>query len=850
VTGSTRPTRPARGALERPSVERSIPWREKRLITQLPFWDLEDGVLETRNRVLEVGLKLILPDSDFISDEGLYDLSDTYAHVLRALTPQGERARMITEVVTARKETSPLPAYLEGCTTELPLLRDLALSRHAALEAAFYSGAVRETNTYLCVTVSDFKAPGLQPFFEDEWPAVRDRALEVRSRLEHALHSVGVGVEPMDSQDIFALIWRYLNPGLHPAPAPRFKPLGSRVLKGLSRKAVQNFPELAVDTLRAQLLSSEVDNENPAFLRVGSKFLASLSMTGLPDQTLFSRIDRVFPPSGAFYLVTDVQHPRQAKAQRTLINQAKWALGFGQGMTGRARAKQQEGAVEEMQAEEKHIMKVGLTCLVLADDKHELQTLKRDVLGELQMLSGMRVAADGFDAFEQFMACLPFSARASRHQRTTFDDTAKNLMPTRAAWRGSRNPVSVFGNRHGGLVPFDALDERASGKHMIILGGTRTGKSFGAQAVMMDFLKRGDYLCVLDRGNSWDGLVQAAGGSVTTIDPGASSLNPFDLEPGELTPSPSSAGVMAGIVAEMLGESTPDERSLIPHAIAQAFEMSHHQSGGVTHTNPVLLSSVVRRLENLNRIGDSNLLEPERQIARALARRLQGWIGETPLGSFVDRPSTVDASSPVMSFETLRLKDNPQLQSVTMMMLSNLLLRWVTRDVRQRKRIVVEELQAMMDSPAAVETTAMLFSTAAKYNTAMTVINQGAQVFDHPSTAGILENANFYLLFRMTDDRDRRILQERLGLSNRMLETISTLTSVPGVYSEALVIIRRDDSLLEGGVVRIQTSPLEYWTYTSSSDDKARREDAIRVHGGDQRAALWALASDWKVIGG
>ncbi len=818
------------------------------MITQLPYWDLEDGVLETRNRVLEVGLKLILPDSDFISDEGLCDLAETYAHVLRALTPQGERARMITEVITASKVSSPLPAYLEGCTTDLPLLRDLALSRHAALEAAFSSGAVRETNTYLSLTVSDFKAPGLQPFFEDEWPAVRNRALEVRSRLEHALKSVGVGVEPMDSQDIFNVIWRYLNPGLHPAPAPRYKPLRSRTLKGLSRTAVAQFPELSVDTLRAQLLSSEIDNENPAFLRVGSKFLASLSMTGLPDHTLFSKIDRVFPPSGTFYLVTDVQHPRQPKAQNALINQAKWALGMTKGM-GRAKAEQQELAVHEMQAEEKHIMKVGLTCLVLADDKADLQTLKRDVLGELQMLTGMRVAADGFDALEQFMACLPFSARVSRHQRTTFDDTAKNLMPTRAAWRGSKNPVSVFSNRHGGLVSFDALDERASGKHMVILGGTRTGKSFGAQAVMMDFLKRGDHLCVLDRGNSWDQLVQAAGGTVTTIDPGASSINPFDLEPGELAPSPSSAGVMAGIVAQMLGESTSDERSLIPHAIQQAFEMSHHQSAGVTHQSTVLLSSVVRRLENLNRIGDRNLSGPEREIALALARRLQGWIGETPLGSFIDRESSVNANAGVMSFETLRLKDNPQLQSVTMMMLSNLLLRWVTRDVRQRKRIVVEELRAMMDSPAAIETTAMLFSTAAKYNTAMTVINQGAQVFDHPSTAGILENASFYLLFRMTDDRDRRILQERLGLSDRMLETVRSLTSVPGVYSEALAIIRRDDSLLEGGVVRIQTSPLEYWTYTSSWEDKARREDAILAHGGDRRAALWALASDWKVIG-
>jgi hypothetical protein len=824
----------------------SRPRREQRLITELPYWDLEDGILETRNRVLEVGVTLTLPDSDFVSDEALLDLSEAYLHLIRALTPEGERARIITEVVRARADRSPLPGYLEGITTANPLLRDLARSRHAALEREFHSGVVREVNTFVTVSVSDFKAPGLQPFFEDEWPNVRELAHGVRSRLEHAFRAIGLRVEPMDSQAVFDLVWRFLNPSLHPAPAPRYRPLANREVKGLSRKAVRRFPELAVDTLRAQLLASEIDNENPAFLRIGDAYLAALSMTRLPDRTLFSRIDRVVPPVGSFYLVTDVFHPRQVKAQNALINSAKFALGMTKGM-GRAHAERMAEAVHVMQSEELHITRVATTALVLADNPADLHRVKREVLSDLEAL-GMRVLAGGFDAFEQFMACLPFSARSSRHQRTTFDATAANLMPTRAAWRGSKNAVSLLANRLGGLVPFDAFDQRAGGKHMVILGMNRSGKSFGAQAIVMDGLKRDDHLAVLDRGNSWDTLVRASGGEVTTIDPGSSSMNPFDLPPGALEPDPSSAGVMAAIVAEMIGESTPDERSLIPHAIQQAFEQSHHEGGGAVHREAVRLSSIARRLEMMNRIGERPMTGPEREVALALSRRLQGWIGTTPLGLFVDRESTVDAASPVLSFETLRLKDNPPLQRVTMMMLSNLLLRWITRDPRQRKRIVVEELQAMMDTPAAVETTATLFATAAKYQTAMTVINQAAGVFDEPATRGILENANFYLLFRMTDARDRAILGARLGLSERVLDTIASLSSAPGVYSEALAIIRRDDAYLEGGVVRIQTSPLEYWCYTSSPDDRARREEAIAAHRGDVRAALWALAADWKVI--
>ena len=60
---------------------------------ELPFWNLDGGVVELRNRVLEVGFELILPDSDFISAEGLNELSETYLYVIRSCTPDRERIR-------------------------------------------------------------------------------------------------------------------------------------------------------------------------------------------------------------------------------------------------------------------------------------------------------------------------------------------------------------------------------------------------------------------------------------------------------------------------------------------------------------------------------------------------------------------------------------------------------------------------------------------------------------------------------------------------------------------------------------------------------------------------------------
>jgi conjugal transfer ATP-binding protein TraC len=504
-------------------------------------------------------------------------------------------------------------------------------------------------------------------------------------------------------------------------------------------------------------------------------------------------------------------------------------------------------AVEEMQTFERHIVTVASTAIVTADSKEALQRIKREVSSAMESLSGLTVMADGYDTLEQYLNCLPFSGRKSRYQRTTFDATAKNLLPTTSPWKGSRNPVNVCANRYGGFVPLDLLDERASSHHCLILGRTRSGKSFGAQALVSGELKRGDELVVLDRGNSWDELVIAAGGGVTEIEPGADSINPFELQPGQLAPDPSQAAVMANIIGTMLKDATAEQLSFIPDAIAQTFDLAHYESEGGIRQETVLLRHIVRRLEKMNRIGESALDEHDQRLARRLARDLQGWIGDTPLGRFVDRPSTVNLNAKVLSFETKKVADNEALQSVGMQVVANLLMRWIMRDSRVRKRVIVEELKSLTDTPQAIATTVSLFATAAKYNTAMTVTNQGAALFANPALHGIVENTSIFLLFRL-DPSDAHIMGERLNLSDSMVAELPRLRSVKGVYTEAMIVIRRADGVLEGGVVRIQASPLEYWHYTSDKDDKPRRQEAILRHLGDRRAAMLELASDWRAI--
>jgi conjugal transfer ATP-binding protein TraC len=815
---------------------------ERNLLWHLPFWHLERGVVELRNRVLEVGFELELPDSDFLGNEGLADLADTYLYIIRNATPPGERFRLITEIVPA--VDSPLDMFEEDITTDNAQIRELAHSRLRVQQAVFDEGKVRQWRVYGTCTLSTWKKSGLEPMTESEWKVALEHAENLRERFAVAFTETGsVRVKPMDDEAVFAAIWRYLNMGLMPSRGPKYRPPGQRELKALSNEARAKFPGLVVETLRHQLCQSEIDNENSSFVKVGSKYVSTLAMRGLPTSTMFGRINSVFSPTGSMYLITDIKHPNQPKAQRSLMNQAMFALGVAQGM-GRAEAERKQAAVYEMEQDERHIVDVACVAVVIADSKDELKTMRRDVQNQFESMSGLVLAGDTYEHFPHYINALPFSGRSGVFARTTFDITAKNFLPTVSPWRGSRRATNVCMNRYGGLVPFDLWDERCANHHQIILGRTRSGKSFGAQALMMGNLKASDELVVIDRGNSWDQLVLSAGGGITEITPGVDSLNPFEILPDQLVPDPAQEQVMMNIIQAMLTNPSGEQLSLIPHAIAQTFDLAHYESGGETKKNVVLLRDIVARFEKMNRIGDRAMGAREREVALSLSRDLQSWIGDTPLGRFIDRPSSVDLRAKVLSFETKHIAEAGALQNVGMLILTNLMMRWLMRSPA-RKRIVYEEIKAMTDTPSAIKTLQTLFATAAKYNTAVTAINQGASIFLQPDMQGILDNSSVFLLFAL-DRAEAQIIGDRLGLPQAVTDELPRLRGRKGVYSECMAILRTADNVYEGGVLRIQTSPEEYWHYTSDGKDKKVRERVFAEHGGDRRAALLHLASEWR----
>jgi len=66
------------------------------------------------------------------------------------------------------------------------------------------------------------------------------------------------------------------------------------------------------------------------------------------------------------------------------------------------------------------------------------------------------------------------------------------------------------------------------------------------------------------------------------------------------------------------------------------------------------------------------------------------------------------------------------------------------------------------------------------------------------------------------------------------------LTGVKGVYSEVLAWVRTGEGY-EGEVIAVRPTPVDYWLFTSTKEEVARRREAVKRYG-DVMRAVRALA--------
>ncbi|RTG96794.1 ATP-binding protein [Thermus scotoductus] len=805
------------------------------LADELNQWELENGVIFTRDGRMEVGVRIHLPPMLLFSDQDLLDFTEKFAQFLRLTVPEGERFRLLVE---ARREAQE---YLDAIRRERgtfthPMGQVFFEEKLRLFEKLAAEGILRTWRYYGFLSLTPPRGRVRGMFSERELREAMDKAQAVRSEMAVQLASAGVKVEVADDEELFSVMWRWFNPE---KSTPRYEPPRERAPYGT--------PDYR--GLTQQLAQTEVDNAYPTYIRVGNYWIGGIAMATSPDVTWPGVADALLMTEGEFYLVVDWYHKPIERELRRMSTTLRTATAMSKSDTVvdpsvHVKAENYGEAMRRVQGENRHIFEVGIHLVLLEND---LRGIKRKIpmaKGRFANVGAAR-AIPIADFFEAWVSLSPGSGRVPYYKATLLEDNASDLMPTWTPWRGLDRAMAVYEGSGGVPVQIDLFSDRFPAKHGIVVGGSGRGKSFFVQSLINQVALRGIEVVIVDRGFNYVSLVELLGGSVVVLDPiEGASINPFELREGELFPPEEKKDLIRALFRAMVPppqneQEASVEEAIFMSAVEQTYLMQQQEDAhGNKILEPFTLSTVVRKLRNMEQVNGKPMGPQEKEIANRLAYVLDNWTGDSVYGRLIDRPSTVNLDSPIIYFETSKLGSDGPLTQVGLLLISDLIWKKITKKPGP-KLVVLDEAWALLKTRYGATVVESLYRRSRTFGAAIYAITQELKDFTTGYAQGIISNT-YYHYFLPAPGQEEHIMN-LFNIPERAIRNVyKNLEFKKGQYSEVLVVLRTGTGL-EGGVVRVRVSPLEYWAYTTDAKDKIRREQAVEKYS-SLKEALLALA--------
>jgi len=807
------------------------------LADELAQWELEEGVVFTRDGRMEVGVRMHLPPMLLFSDEDLRDFGERFARFLRLTVPEGERFRLLVE---ARREADEyLEAIRKERSTFTHSMGELFFEEKLRLfQKLAQKGILRTWKYYGFLSLTPPRGRIRGMYSEREFREAMDLAQSLRGEMAVQLASAGIKVEPISDEELFAVMWRWFNPD---KPVPRYEPPRERAPYGT--------PDYR--GLTQQLAQTEVDNAYPTYIRLGSYWVGGVAMAASPDTTWPGVADALLETEGEFYLVVDWYHKPLEPEVRRMSTSLRTANAMARSDTTLdpsvfVRAENYQEAMRRVQGENRHIFQVGVHLVLL---ERELRELRKKIPAAKGRFAGLG-AAKGIpvaDFFEAWTALSPGSGRVPYYKVSLLEDNASDLMPTWTPWRGLDRAMAVYEGAGGVPVQIDLFSDRFPAKHGIVVGGSGRGKSFFVQSLINQAALRGVEVIIVDRGFNYVSLVELLGGSVVVMDPvEGDSVNPFELREGEIFPSEEKKDILRALFRAMVPlpqneQEASIEEAIFMAAVEQTYLMQQQEDEKGRRTlEPFTLSTVVRKLRTMEQVNGKPMGPGEREIANRLAYVLDNWTGNSVYGRFLDRPSTVSLENQVIYFETSKLGSDGPLTQVGLLLISDLIWKKITKRPGP-KLVVLDEAWALLKNPHGAAVVEALYRRSRTFGAAIYAITQELKDLSTGNAQGIITNTYYHYLLPAPGQEEH--IMNLFGIPKRAIERVyKRLEFKKGEYSEVLVVLRTGTGL-EGGVVRVRVSPLEYWAYTTDEKDKERRKKMVEKCG-SLKEALLALAKE------
>ncbi len=549
----------------------------------------------------------------------------------------------------------------------------------------------------------------------------------------------------------------------------------------------------------------------PRGFMIGRTHHRVLSLKIMPEKTFASMAEKLreLPFGSNLYLT--IQVLEQASEDMALKTQRRVAYAMYAGTKGvqdlesAAKLQDIEAVLSKRVSGETKIFSVALNVLLKNEDESILDAQCSEVLAKFRELSGSEGMLESLAASPIFFDLSLPNARCSDRTRRMNTEVLADFLPIFGDWKGHAIPRVVLRNRSAGLVGFDPFSPTLTNYNQVISGGSGAGKSFSTNVLIAHLMKEDPKVFILDIGGSYRKTTENFGGQYIPIGSDSKiALNPFDLSDNSIEAIDQKIKFLTSLVELMTKEE--DEKSI------RKLERSEIE----TVIKTILRDKPEPRLSDLK----NALLESTEPAVQKMGKILEPWCGDSPYGKFIDQKSNLQLSQKIVCFDLKGLESQPDLQAVCLFLITDLIWREVQKDRINAKFVVFDECWQLLESEAGARFLESVFRTFRKYKASAIAISQSMEDFANSKvSSAILPNASVKWILKQTGG-NLASLQKILNLNARELKLVESVTSKKGFYSEAFLIAGDDKQ-----VVKIESTPLEYWLSTTDPVDIKAMEE-------------------------
>ena len=651
--------------------------------------------------------------------------------------------------------------------------------------------------------------------------------------IETTLASTGMQLQRLGDDALFLLIKRALHP--LEAGAGFHRPNGR-----IGR----------YESIRSRLTNVGIEAESDDYLKAGGLLYTFISLKEPPDSTYPGMLRELLALDFPIVVNTEIVIPDQAK----VVSRYKWRQrkmmaaqrdingGFRVNVEAQVAERQLIQVLEDVISSSLKTCQVSVvvgvrtsTPIRTAREGEEAERIIADrrqrVLHTITRMNGARGMVETLAQKRFLVGTLPCMAEENKREIDMLTLNAADLMPIETPWRGTpHSPGVLFETRQRKLIPFSPFDSSLNDANILIMSSSGGGKTFMAQMFLLMLGRLNPLISIIERGDSYAALTELMGGRVIDLDlEGAETLNPWDLPPGQSTPSKDKVAFLKNLTRHMIGDGPATDVGLIDTVLSDAISRVYRRVES-RPTNPVPTFSDLR--DELANWRSAERLQggiSERTIGEAqmAALKLKDWTGERGTYSrLFDRHTTMRTDSNWLFFNIEGLSNDPRLETAMSMLIANAMAERASGRSGQMSITVLDECWALLDSPVLAPEVVQLFRTARKRNASVWAISQTLEDFvgterqPRVHGPGIVKNSTTKIIGQQRGDL--AALTNHLYLNDVVLKEIKGLAPPrKGRSAEAVLALGERAETTE--VIRLVPTPIDYWICTTFQRERMYR---------------------------